>query len=189
MGVPFPLLRLRGKAPRAPAAVLAAVASVLLAQSAHAQKVSATYTTGGGFFNYNFTVQNTLTVPLVDVTVNYPTTFGTGTNLSAPSGFNIAFDGSGQGTGTNLATVDFLSDSQEFVVGSTIRNFMFTSNKLLAGASFVAYDESLNTYNGTISATATPEPGALGLLAFGMTPVIALVSIRRRFAASASPKG
>lgn len=172
---------------------LAAVAVVAIPRDARAQAspppqpaplVSAIYTQGGGFFSYNFTIQNLGTTTLADISLAVPTGANSVTNLSAPTGFQSIFDPS-------LGFVDFLADNdpntpQDFFGGTSVSGFLFRSPTLLTGARFDALDENGAATNGTIrlSASAAPEPGTLGLLAAAGIPLAALV--RRRFTSTRS---
>ncbi len=187
MGLPISFFRPRCRTQGGLAALLVPAAAVLLAQSAHAQRVTATYTMSGGLFNYNFTVQNPTAFTLADVNVSFPT-FATGTNLAAPAGFQTTFDPSGNGSNMGIADFTTTDGTKDFFANTTTSGFLLTSNRQLAGSPFMTIDVNGNSVNGvlTTSASSSPEPGALGLLALGMTPVATLVSLRRRFVASAS---
>ncbi|MBC8102608.1 MAG: PEP-CTERM sorting domain-containing protein [Cytophagales bacterium] len=157
--------------------------------SARAQSVgvSALFTQTGSLFNYNFSVANNTPFTLADV--NFVVSAGTAlTNVSAPTGFQIVFD-SGSGF------VDFLADNdpataQDFFANSTTSGFFFSSPVQLNGTAFEALDVQGGSFTGNITTAVAPEPGTLGLLAFAGVPVAAaLLSRRRRFAASRSLKG
>ena len=178
------------------AACFALAAACVLApvQKAHAQLpvVTAQFTQGGGFFNYNFSVFNNTPATLADVNVAFPTN-AVATNLSAPAGFQIVFDANG--LGQNQGVVDFFTTdgTQDFFAGTTVSGFLLRTTANLNGAAFNALDVNGNEYNGTVVAVAAaaPEPGTLSILAFGGTPAAAalLRLRRRRKSASASLKG
>ena len=112
------------------------------------------------------------------------------TNRVPPTGFQIAYDANG--LGTNQGVVDFLTTdgTRDFFANTTVSGFLLRSSTNLNGAAFSTFDVNGNTVNGIVTAVAAPEPGTLGLLAFGAAPAAgALLAFRRRFASSASLKG
>lgn len=206
MGLLFlPPKRLRQTARRGGAGLLfaaaACAATVGTPRASHAQQVTATYTQGSGFFNYNFTVFNNTLFEIFDVSIALPTvpvSTALTTAQGAPAGFQTTVD-NGQSNGTTRTNgfIDFsplAGSTSSFFAGSTVRGFLVRSPLQLNGLTFTTLDASpRGGSTGTVVTTvaAAPEPGTLGLLAFSGTPAAAalLAFRRRRFISSASLKG
>lgn len=160
---------------------LGLVALVTLAGSsvrAQAPLVSAVYTQTGGFFDYDFSVQNLGAFTLADVSITVPMGVGSVTNLSAPTGFLNLFD-------ALSGLVDFLADAdpgtpQDFFAGTTVSGFQFRSSTLLTASPFTALDEMGNATSGTIQVSAAPEPGTLHFFALAGALVAAVALTRRQ---------
>jgi hypothetical protein len=155
-------------------------ALILPAGTARAQEVLVSPTVSplsGGLFRYKYSVTNNTSLPLSVVTINVFSLPDAVQNATAPTGFSIFFD-------PGLGLLDFVEDTENFAVGTTISGFEFDSAFAPNPSSFeaVALDANENpvTFVGsTLAPTAIPEPGTL-VLGLGLVPGLLLAYRRRR---------
>ncbi|WP_395089743.1 PEP-CTERM sorting domain-containing protein [Armatimonas sp.] len=193
-------LRQRALAPHLTLATLAALA-LIPTQAAQAQ-VTVTGSQTGAFI-YSFSVFNGTPIPLAVLSLDIPVNTML-TNLTAPTGFFIAYDPNPALDGSAPGRVDFLEDADPMTTATfdaftTIAGFSFESTSTFAPSTYVALDLNGLSYTpntvgvvfpGTTTLNAAPEPGTLSLFVLAGLPALALLQRRnRRRAAILSPKG
>ena len=143
--------------------------------------VDATITpTGGGVFHYEISITNNEAEDLVIVTITDapPGDPLIDLTLTVPVGFLGSYD-------DGLGFVDFLADTMDFTVGSTISGFSFDSlgSPPTYFTQFAALSVNGTEFEGDITATVVqvPEPGGLALLALGLAILSRFAVRRRRF--------
>jgi hypothetical protein len=187
----------------APHLALTTLAALVLAptQKAHAQvQVTGSQT---GAFVYSFSVFNDTATPLAVLSLDIPVNT-TLTNLTAPTGFFIAYDPNPALDGSVPGRVDFLEDADPLTTATfdaftTISGFSFESTSSFAPSTYVSLDLNGLSYTpsapgvvfpGTTTLTAAPEPGTLPLLVLAGLPALALLQRRNcRRAALLPTKG
>ena len=156
--------------------VLAAPLMLCLGSAALAQAptVIPAFTFSGGVYHFNYTVTNNSTNDLFDVSLHVPTGAGIIFNLTAPAGYQAAYD-------SGLGLVDFLEDSSIFATGTPVSGFTFDS-RLQPGRNQIdglTVDSNGNIITTSfIGTTVTPEPGTFALL--GAAVSVGAVVMRRR---------
>ena len=148
--------------------------------------VSPTVTPNAGLFTYSYSVANN--TPDDPFVIDIPVPKGNAiTSLMAPAGFISAYD-------SGLGLVSFLEDSSLFTSTPT-SGFSFVSPTGPGSAMFAATTLSSSTFNlytisgqtmAPVAATATPEPGYIGLLGLALCTVIGIK--RFKFASSKSAR-
>ena len=161
--------------------VLAGALGVLFsAGAARAQLgiASNVQTKNGTLFNYSYSVTNSSTsgqdFPVISFAA--PSQAGGLTNLTAPMGFQIAFDPGVPGGGL----VSFLEDSQTFSSTPAVFSFDSTYGPTLAQFQAVGLDSVGNsiTSSGTVLAP-VPEAGTMVSLGAGLL-LLCFCAVRRR---------
>ena len=151
----------------------AATAALTLPTLGNAQVVvKTTVTPAGSLFHYDYTLTNNTANEIAIFTLEgLPTGGNVVQNLTAPTGFQAAFD-------TNLGLLSFIGDTNFFSAGTTSPDFVFDSPFAPGTSTFTALDVTGTEIKGSATApSAVPEPGAVSLLA-GV--VLAGMGLRRR---------
>jgi hypothetical protein len=171
---------------RLPIAVILFAAAASMA-TAGPVVVNATVTPLGPLFHYDYSITNNTGDDLLIVDITVPKDPSLVSGLTAPSGFQAAFD-------SGLGLVSFLEDSS-FFTASPIEGLAFDSPNSPAASSFDAtvFNAALGLYTvpgPTVSPVVVPEPGyapvlAVLALAFSMF----LLSGRKAPGAGDNPRG
>jgi hypothetical protein len=170
-----------------PLALAGALGALFSAGAARAQvTVAPTVTSTGALFNYSYTVTNFSADDLFTLNINgLPQVPGALTNLTAPAGFQIAFDPGNANSPSGIVT--FLGD---FMPGSVNSGFSFSSTFGPGTVAFDAEGSNLNsatpandTFMGT---TLAPVPEASTVVSLGAgVLLLTFCAVRRRRTARA----
>ena len=136
-------------------------------------------TFSGGLYHYNYSITNNSSNDLFDVSLHVQAGPGIILNLSAPVGYQSAYD-------SGLGLVDFLEDSSTFATGTPVSGFTFDSRlqpgrNQIDGFTFDGANIITNSFTGT---TVVPEPGTFALL--GATVTAGAMAMRRMKSRKAS---
>jgi hypothetical protein len=167
-------------------------AALVPSQAAHAQVSVVGNRTGS--FTYTFSVINSTSVALAALSLDIPVN-STLTNLTAPTGFFIAYDPNPALDGSLPGRVDFLEDAdpltlQSFDAFTTIAGFSFESASSFAPSTYVGLNINGTEYQpgpggvvfpGSTVLVAAPEPGTLSLLALAGLPLFGLLKKKGMF--------
>ena len=142
--------------------MMLSIGSAVLAQ---VPTVTPAVTFSGGLYHYNYSITNNSSNDLFDVSLHVQAGPGIILNLSAPVGYQSAYD-------SGLGLVDFLEDSSTFATGTPVSGFTFDS-RLQPGLNQIdgfTVDSNgniiTNSFTGT---TVVPEPGTFALLGAAVT--------------------
>lgn len=165
---------LKTKRSHLPALLLALAGGSLTARAQVAVTPVVVPVAGG--FNYSYSVMDG--APFTLAIVNVPASKTSALfNLTAPAGFGISFD-------PGVGIVSFFEDNdqntpQTFASGSTVNGFSFSSAVAPAVVTFDSLDENGNSYTGTTTSAAAPEPATFVSLGLGFG-LAAFAAVRRR---------
>ena len=152
----------------------------LFPNSAHAQVVTPTVTTlAGGIYHYDYSIMNTGTTDLFDVSIHVHPGANQVFSVMAPIGFTASYD-------SGLGLVDFLENTNSFATGQAISGFTYDSSlapkSSTFDANFAPTSGGITTTSGSTLAATVPEGSSLPLLCSGLGALGVLVfkSKRRR---------
>ncbi len=137
--------------------------------------VTSSVTSRGALSLYDYTIINSGLPNLQSVTLTTPAQASAVQNLTAPSGYSAFFD-------AGIGLVDFVVNSRQFPIGSSVGGFTLESPFDLDAAPYSALslDANQNPVVTTGAVTPTPEPATFGLLAVSLLSVLSLKRAARK---------